>query len=91
MSAISANLGTVNAGLIVVGDIIKDIADVETEAGAQAKANAAISGFINGVYTDDINSLQSQIDGQITTWFHEYEPTLLNEPASLWDTEELKK
>ena len=77
------------------GDIIGTInhipvANIETVSGSQTKVDLAISGFINGVYTDDINSLQSQIDGQITTWFYEYEPTLLNIPASEWTTNELK-
>ncbi len=30
------------------------------------------------------DGLQAQIDGTITSWFKDYEPTLLNEPASNW-------
>ena len=34
--------------------------------------------------------LQSQIDGAIDTWFYNYVPTLSNEPASSWTTNEIK-
>lgn len=38
-----------------------------------------------------IESLQSQIDGAIDTWFYEGAPTLSNAPASSWDTDDKKK
>ena len=31
--------------------------------------------------------LQSQIDGEITSWFEDYDPTTNNEPASTWKTD----
>ena len=31
--------------------------------------------------------LQSQIDGEITSWFEDYDPTVNNEPASTWKTD----
>ena len=37
-----------------------------------------------------ISSLQKQIDGQIETFYYDYEPTLNNVPAKEWDTEEKK-
>lgn len=37
-----------------------------------------------------LGDLQSQIDGNITTWFYAYEPTASNEPASLWTTTDEK-
>jgi len=40
--------------------------------------------------TKEIENLQSQIDGNITSWFGDYVPTTSNEPASNWTTEELK-
>ena len=39
---------------------------------------------------NDIEDLQNQIDGNITTWFYNYVPTLQNEPASLWTTDDIK-
>ena len=41
-------------------------------------------------FVDAIGDLQSQIDGEITSWFEEYEPTTTNKPASLWVTNEDK-
>lgn len=35
---------------------------------------------------DDIENLQSQVDGNITSWFYAVDPTLSNEPASTWTT-----
>ena len=34
--------------------------------------------------------LQSQIDGEITSWFEDYDPTVDNEPTSTWTTREEK-
>ncbi|KEF40107.1 Prophage endopeptidase tail [Schinkia azotoformans MEV2011] len=35
-------------------------------------------------------TLQSQIDGNITSWFYDYDPTIDNAPASEWTTDEMK-
>lgn len=52
--------------------------------------SSSLQAFITSVYTGDISGLQSQIDGQITTWFYAYVPTLINVPASDWTTDILK-
>lgn len=54
---------------------------------AQEKADKKISDFVNSVYDPKIASIQSQIDGQIETWYYDYEPTLNNVPASDWKAE----
>lgn len=46
----------------------------------------ALNSYVEGIRSE----LQSQIDGAITSWFYNYEPTLTNEPASLWATDEVK-
>lgn len=38
--------------------------------------------------TDSLGELQDQIDGQIETFYYDYEPTLQNKPASDWTTKE---
>ena len=38
----------------------------------------------------ELENLQTQIDGSITTWFYEYAPTNENAPASEWPTTDLK-
>lgn len=45
----------------------------------------SLQGFIKAV-----GDLQSQIDGEITTWFEDYDPTDKNEPAFTWISEEDK-
>lgn len=48
--------------------------------------DSGLNTFISAVYDPKIAELQSQIDGQIETWYYDYEPTLQNEPTSLWTT-----
>lgn len=40
--------------------------------------------------TTDIDTLKSQVDGNVTTWFFSGTPTLENAPATDWTTDELK-
>lgn len=68
----------------------------ETPTGAQDKANTAetnannytnnqLTSYVQAVtYNQDISGLQSQIDGNITSWFYAHDPTLSNAPASTW-------
>ena len=41
--------------------------------------------------TENLSSLQAQVDGQIETYYEDYEPTLQNYPASEWTTTEERK
>lgn len=41
--------------------------------------------------TGSLGELQDQIDGQIETFYYDYEPTLQNKPASAWTTTEERK
>lgn len=50
-------------------------------------AEAQLNRFVDSVYTPEIGNLQAQIDGQIETFYYDYEPTLSNAPASSWTTE----
>lgn len=62
----------------------QDTADEAMRAAARAAeqmANAVVQ--INS----DIADLQSQIDGNVTSWFYDYDPTLQNLPASEWIAE----
>lgn len=49
-------------------------------------AQKEIDKFITSIYDPKIAELQGQIDGQIESWYYDYEPTLQNKPASLWTT-----
>jgi hypothetical protein len=59
------------------------------ENGLQS-TNTLINNFIDVTYRDDIENLQNQIDGAITTWFFNGVPTLSNQPAVEWTTDEEK-
>ena len=53
--------------------------------------DSGLNTFISAVYDPKIAELQSQIDGQIETWFYDHEPSLQNEPAVNWTTNEKRK
>ena len=46
--------------------------------------NSELTNFVENIYTKNIKDLQNQVDGQIETFYYDYEPTLLNYPASEW-------
>lgn len=54
-------------------------------------ANEQLNNFVSSVYDPKIAELQKQIDGQIETYYYDYEPTLSNIPASEWTTESEKQ
>lgn len=81
----------VTTGRVVINADSVQIKGKDVNAIAKEKAEAEVNDFISNTYTTDINNLQSQIDGQIETFFYDYEPTLQNIPASEWTTNEERK
>lgn len=53
------------------------------------KTNTSIEKYVEAL-TKDIGNLQDQVDGNITTWFYSGVPTLENEPAIDWTTDNEK-
>ena len=56
---------------------------VEQEMSKLNKVENELNDYINAV-TKDIENLQDQVDGNITTWFFNGVPSLENEPANEW-------
>lgn len=103
LNTIGLNADWINTGAFVVKDAQGQVLfRADTDAGrvdivadtfslkgktideiAQNKLNA----FINNVYTPEIEGIQAQVDGQVETFYYDYEPTLQNIPASQWITE----
>ena len=81
----------VTTGRVVINADSVQIKGKDVNAIAKEKAETEVNNFISNTYTSDINNLQSQIDGQIETFFYDYEPTLQNVPASGWTTNEERK
>lgn len=74
-------------------DVENDISIIQATAeAAQLSANKNAEDMANIVTTfnNDITSLQTQIDGSITTWFYEVAPANNNEPSVNWTTTDLK-
>lgn len=60
-------------------------------AESKAYSDGKLADYANTV-TYSLSDLQAQIDGQIESFFYDYEPSLQNKPASEWtSTEERKK
>lgn len=57
------------------------------ESIAKSITDQSLNDFVSAVYDPTIAGLQHQIDGQIETWYYDYEPTLSDLPASDWKTE----
>lgn len=103
LNTIGVNADWINTGAFVVKDSDGNIlfrADCNTgrvdivadsfqlrgktiEEMAQEKLND----FVSSTFNDTITNLQAQIDGQIETFYFDYEPSLDNEPASSWTTD----
>ena len=79
---IDAETGTIRLSvqsLTITGKTVQEI--------AAEQSDSAINDFVDAVYNPGISGLQAQIDGQIETYYYDYEPTLANEPASEWTAE----
>lgn len=81
----------VTTGRVVINADSVQVKGKDVNAIAKEKAETEVNDFISNTYTTDINNLQSQIDGQIETFFYDYEPTLQNIPASEWTTNTERK
>jgi hypothetical protein len=72
---------TITPGDINGSDIVNDLGWTNDDA---------LDAFMAGTYASDIADLYSQIDGVVVNWFYEGVPTLANDPAVAWNTNELK-
>ncbi|MBO1515059.1 phage tail spike protein [Metabacillus bambusae] len=63
----------------------------DAQGAAELYTRQQLTNYVSAItYNQEISDIQSQIDGNITSWFYNYEPTLSNEPVSLWTTNEIK-
>lgn len=83
--------------VIISGDHVqiggKTVTKAISDSLAESKAysDGKLADYANTV-TYSLSGLQAQIDGQIESFFYDYEPSLQNKPASEWtSTEERKK
>lgn len=71
------------------GDTLQSVASAAVSS-ANSYTDSQLSDYQEEM-ADIIDGLQEQIDGQLETWYYDYEPTLNNIPASDWTTEALKQ
>lgn len=93
---IGGNYSNPSAGVVRVASVEQNAEDARLAAEA-AEYNARLAQSLaeqNAItmantvieINNDIADLQNQIDGNITTWFYDYQPTTSNAPASTWTT-----
>jgi len=66
---------------------IKRIYEVQGEL---THTNGILEDFVDKT-TENMDLIKDQLDGNVTSWFYGYVPTLLNVPASNWITDDDKK
>lgn len=80
----------ISADSISFGSEKKSVETAINELSESTTANTEdLTNFISAT-NSELENLQGQIDGSITTWFYDYEPTVENAPASDWATTDLK-
>jgi phage minor structural protein len=61
------------------------------ETNAKNYTDAQLVDYVEATtFNFDIQALQSQIDGNVTTWFYAVDPTLTNVPTVNWNTTDFK-
>lgn len=70
--------------------IEKDRKRIAIAEGQITKTDGILQEFVD-VTTDDLEQIKDQLDGNVTSWFYNYVPTLSNAPASSWTTDDDKK
>ena len=75
---------TIASNNVAIAENKKQITNTYKDAKAYTDA-------VKAVIDGQIDNLQDQIDGNITTWYYDYAPTTANEPAVNWVTEEEKE
>ena len=88
INASNITTGSLNASIIKTG-ILSDVAGKNTWnmiTGEMTISNTATIGGNTIATSGDISNLQNQIDGSISTWFYNVDPTESNPPANTWTT-----
>ena len=72
-----------------LSSLVKDRKNINTNKLGLVKTENILYKFIDSTLKG-LNNAEDQVDGKVTTWFFDGVPTLENDPASNWTTDELK-
>jgi len=78
---------SIYGSMVIYGDIPNtptSLSDIN------ASEYSDLTNFVDTIYPTDIAAIQSQIDGNITTWFYDGEPSLITAPVDSWTTDAIK-
>jgi len=88
-------IGNYTVEVVAVSESNRTTSEISTTA-MEITIDPDFKAYIDATFVDtvkyglDQTAIQAQLDKSITTWFYDVEPTLLNVPASDWDTDEKK-
>lgn len=68
-------------------DAAQDIEDTQAVAEEASRLLSELRDYVDGTIYSELESLQAQIDGQLESFFYDYDPTLENYPASQWESD----
>ena len=80
----------ISGASVSVSGVPVDEAIEKAKEEAQEFSDSKLSEYA-GTVSSNLEKLQKQVDGQIETFYYDYEPTLNNIPASEWTTETKRK
>jgi phage-related protein len=64
----------------------------ETKGELEGYTDGKLAGYVEVVrYTEELDEIRGQLDGQLESWFYPHDPTLDNEPAVNWVTNSEKQ
>lgn len=90
-SAYRTALNNVSGAIEHAVQVINEQRALDAEEVAKQYTNEKLTDYVDfALYKQDIEEIQKQIDGSITNWFYEHNPTLDNVPANEWTTDEIK-
>lgn len=69
-------------------EVSQDIQDAQASANEADRKAQAAQDFIDNTLPGELSELRGIIDGQIESFFYNYDPTMSNYPASSWTTTE---
>ncbi len=72
-------------------EVSQDIQDAQASANEADRKAQAAQDFIDNTLPGELSELRGIIDGQIESFFYNYDPTMSNYPASSWTTTEDKE
>lgn len=90
----TVEFGSDSTGLSNLSDfqgLAQDIEDTQTEVNNIKGGLDNVQDYIDIALQEELDEIRAQVDGQVQSYYFDYDPTLTNYPASEWTTDALKE